>query len=106
MDPERVLRRLLVVTVVFLGLVIVVAAASGPKESSGVTRPASTSGYSHELLQSDAYMTQQMSAPNANTDSQSHAGDAQLDRSQNPGYVAALEHHQADIDRMLARGTP
>jgi len=51
-------------------------------------------------------MTEQMSTPNANTDSQYHAGDEQLERSQSAGYVQAVEQHQADIKRMLARGTP
>jgi hypothetical protein len=41
-----------------------------------------------------------------NTDSPVHANDEQLVRSQDPGYVRALEQHQADIDRMLARGNP
>ena len=98
MDPERVLKRFLVVSALSVGLVIGVAAVAGPDEASGPTRPAVTSGYSHEQLQRDAYMTQQMSPPNANTDSQFHASDAQLGRSQSPGYVGALEQHQADID--------
>lgn len=51
-------------------------------------------------------MTQQMSTPNANTDSQLHASDGQLERSRNLGYVIALEQHQADIDQMLGRGAP
>lgn len=104
MNPERVLKRLSAVAVLFFGSVIVVAAASEPDELSGTSaRPPATSEYSHNDLQLDATMTQQMSAPNANTDSQIHVGDPQQRRSQRPGYVSALEQHQANIDRMLAR---
>lgn len=68
--------------------------------------PRAVSSYSHDQLQRDATMTQQMSTPNANTDSQYHGNDGQLDRSQSASYVAALEQHRADIDRILARGAP
>lgn len=57
----------------------------------------------HEQLQNDAFMTESMSTPNAHTDRQNHRTDEQLRRSQNAAYLAALEGHQADIDRMLAR---
>ena len=105
MDPERVLKRLLIVAVLFVGSMIAVGAISGPQPTTGPARPVGSS-VSHEELQRDANMTQQMSTPNANTDAAVHDDDAQLQRSQNPGYVDALEQHQADIDRMLARGTP
>lgn len=59
----------------------------------------------HDLLQVDANMTQQMSAPNASV-GQNHLRDDQLQRSQDPNYVQLLESHQADIDRMLARVGP
>ena len=62
-----------------------------------------TGRVSHEQLQNDAFMTESMSTPNAHTDRQNHRTDEQLERSQNAGYLAALERHQADIDRMLAR---
>lgn len=105
MDANRILKRLLVIAVAFLGLVITVSAVSGPGEAT----PGRSSGaavYSHNELQRAANMTQQMSTPNANTDSPYHTGDEQLQRSSNSGYVRAVEQHQADIDRMLARGTP
>jgi hypothetical protein len=57
----------------------------------------------HDLLQLDANMTQQMSTPNASV-GQNHLRDEQLQRSQDRNYVQLLESHQADIDRMLARG--
>ena len=108
MDPNRVVRRLLFVTVAFFGSVITLGLVTAPEDAPN--RPAQSPGivatYSHDQLQSDANMTQQMSTPNANTDSQYHANDGQLDRSQNAGYVAALEQHQLDLDRMLAQGTP
>lgn len=47
-------------------------------------------------------MTHQMSAPNAITDSAYHRADGQLTRAQSEAYVAALEQHQAAIDKMIA----
>lgn len=61
---------------------------------------------SHQVLQVDANMTEQMSLPNADTARQSHLNDPQLARSQNPDYVRLLEQHQADIDQMLAVDNP
>ena len=58
---------------------------------------------SHDQLQIDTSMIEIMSTPNAHTDRQNHRSDEQLRRSQNAAYLAALERHQADIDRMLAR---
>jgi len=101
------MRKLMVVVVLFFGSVIAVGLASEP---DGQSRPASSTsggGYSHELLQQDAAMTQRMSAPNADGPMQrGQVRDDQLNHSQNPGFVRALEQHQADIDRMLARPTP
>ena len=63
-----------------------------------------TGSYSHEQLQRDAGMTQQMSVPNASGPMEQYqTRDPQLDRAQDPAYVGALEQHQRDIDRMLAR---
>jgi hypothetical protein len=99
------MRKLLITTVVFVGTVIGVGLASEPTENPG-TRSSSSggSGYSHELLQQDAEMTQRMSTPAADGPMQSGGvRDTQLDHSQDPAFVRALEQHQADIDRMLAR---
>lgn len=58
----------------------------------------------HDTLQQDALMTQRMAAPNAAGPMfTGQVQDDQLLHSQNPGFVRALEEHQADIDRMLAR---
>jgi hypothetical protein len=91
-----------------LGTIVGLASLTAPDDPSvSNTRvPAASSTYSHELLQSDADMTQQMSAPNANTSSQAHRGDGQLARSQNLAYVMALEEHQAGLDQMLAEPSP
>lgn len=107
MDANRTLKRLLIVALGFVGLMITVGVLSGPDDPTG-GRPSSPAVvYSHDELQRAANMTQQMSTPNANTGSPYHAGDEQLQRSlSNAGYVRAVEQHQADIDRMLARGTP
>ena len=106
MDANRTLKRLLIVAVAFLALMITVGVVSGPDDTTGGRPSTPAAVYSHEELQRAANMTQQMSTPNASTDSQYHAGDEQLQRSSNTGYVRAVEQHQADIDRMLARGTP
>ena len=45
-------------------------------------------------------------APGANTSSQFHREDDQLARSQRPGYVQALEAHQAGLAQMLAEPSP
>lgn len=107
MDAERALRRLLFSAVAFFGALTTVGVLTTPDGAAGGrSRPAVVPGYSHDELQPAADMTQQMSSPTANTGSQAHTRDEQLVRSGNAGFVQALERHQADIDRMLARGTP
>ena len=52
-------------------------------------------------------MTEQMSVPDASGPMfDGTVIDDQLRRSQDPAYVAALEAHQREIDRMLGRVTP
>ncbi|HEY9555613.1 MAG TPA: hypothetical protein VIR58_02695 [Acidimicrobiales bacterium] len=74
---------------------------------SVATAPAlqqSSSVDGHDTLQQDALMTQRMAAPNAAGPMfTGQVQDDQLLHSQNPAFVQALEEHQADIDRMLAR---
>jgi hypothetical protein len=108
-DSTRALKRLLFLAVGVFVSVIILGVVAEPDDASDrpATRPAVGSGYSHDELERAANMTQQMSAPSANTGSQAHADDEQLRRSQqDPGYVGALEQHQAGLDAMLARGTP
>ena len=99
------MKKLLIVTALFFGTVIGVGLASEPDATPA--RAPTTSGsstYSHELLQQDATMTQRMSTPTADGPMQrGDVRDTQLDHSQDPAFVRALEQHQADIDRMLAR---
>ena len=98
---RRPLKRLLVgVIVLFVGLGL--TTTRGPDDRPPAS-PATQSEYSHEVLQIDAAMTQQMSIPNADTGRQNHRTDPQLLRSSNENYLRSLEQHQADIDRMLAR---
>jgi hypothetical protein len=105
-DPAmRPLRRLIVsAVVVFVGLGLTTTRGTSPDQPSNTSD--TYTGYTHEELQPDANMTQRMSTANANTDSQNHRRDPQLDRSLDPNYLAALEQHQADVDRMLARQNP
>lgn len=104
MDAERTIKRLSIFGVLFLAAVITFGLASQPDAPSGGSpRPASGTAYSHATLQQDAGMTEQMSTPNANTGGSPHANDAQLRRSQDAGYVRALEEHQAGLDQMLGR---
>lgn len=104
------LKRLMVAAVVFFASVVTLAALTAPDDprstpSTGGS-PVAT-GYSHEDLQADANMTQQMSAPNASgpmhPDDQTNQ---MLERSQKPAYLRALEQHQQGLDQMLARPTP
>ena len=71
------------------------AALPDPKPGAG----ASSTSYSHALLESDLMMTQRMG-----TDAQMPMQDAaMLTRSRDPGYLRALEDHSAQVDRMLGR---
>ena len=84
----------------------VLAFASTQSAQNSPPRPApEPAAVSHELLQNDANMTEQMSTPNASL-GPNHQQDAQLERSQESNYVRLLEQHQADVDRMLAQPTP
>lgn len=98
------MRKLLSITVVFFASVIGVGLASEP--TGNTARFGTTSGdtgYSHEVLQQDAAMTQRMSSPVADTPMQrGEVRDRQLDHSQSAAFVRALERHQGAIDRMLA----
>ncbi len=100
--------KLVVAPAFTLGAIAGLASLTAP-DDPGAPRPATpaaSSVYSHDILQSDADMTQQMSAPGANTSSQFHREDGQLARSQRPGYVEALEAHQAGLAQMLAEPSP
>lgn len=100
MNVERFGKRLAIFAGLFFTGILALGLANEPQGGSGVpARQAPGISYSHEVLQQDALMTQQMSTPNAPV----HNNDAQLHRSQDPGYVRSLERHQEDIDRMLAR---
>ena len=99
------MKKLLIAATLIFGAMIGAGLTSDP--ASTPSRPAiasDSSTYSHELLQRDANMTQRMSTPTADGPMQSGVvRDTQLDHSQDPAFVRALEQHQADIDRMLAR---
>lgn len=97
------LRGFIVAQAILLGVVTVVAGLTAPDEPSTAPAQSSVSSYSHDLLQRDADMTRQMSAPNADGPMQRYqVVDPQLEHSQQAGFVPALEDHQSDIDRMLA----
>lgn len=104
MEANRTVKKLLIVAAGLFGLMVTVGVLDGPGDPTN--RPPTAPGYSHEELQRAADMTQQMSTPVANTGSTYHARDEQLQRSSSAGYVRAVEQHQTDIDRMLARETP
>jgi hypothetical protein len=96
----RALKRLLGLTV--LAFVALAFTTTGTNTADSRV-PSTTRRVAHEQLQIDTSMIERMSTPNADTDRQNHRTDEQLARAQNAGYLAALERHQADIDRMLAR---
>ena len=77
-------------------------APAGPATPTADPAPAQSAR--PDLLAEDAFMTQQMSTPNASGPMQDgRIQEPMLQRSQDAGYVRALEQHHADIDRMLAR---
>jgi hypothetical protein len=105
--PMGPFTKLVVGPSLLLGTIAGLASLTTADDPAGSKPPASvTAAYSHEVLQSDADMTQQMSAPSANTSAQFHRDDEQLVRSQNSAYLRALEQHQAGLDQMLADPTP
>ena len=108
MDPNRAIRRLMLLAAALVASVVTLGALTAPAgtPNRSPSAPDVTSSFSHGQLQRDTSMTQQMSTPNVETRSQYHADDGQLHRSQNAGYVTALEQHQAEIDQMLAQGSP
>jgi hypothetical protein len=91
-----------------LGSIVALSAVAQPDERPDQRARPSAAGsiYSHEDLQRAADMTQQMSATGANTASRHHLDDEQLSGSRSLAYLQALERHQSDIDRMLARPSP
>lgn len=95
----RPLKRLVGLAVLGLGALALTTPGTNAADGGVPT----TGRFSHEQLQNDTSMTESMSTPNAHTDRQNHRTDRQLESSQDPGYLAALERHQTDIDRMLAR---
>lgn len=105
MDADRALKRLLIGSVGFVAAIVTVGAftAGDVGGDASARRPVPVSSFSHEELQRASAMTLDMSRPNADTGSQFHAGDEQLARSRSDAYLRAVEQHQADIDRMLAR---
>lgn len=130
MGGMRALKRLLVGLALWSGLVVGISVstsdgappapaspaavtstpATGTASTNVTTAPtapvASSPVNGHDNLQRDAEMTQRMSAPGASGPMFSgQIRDPQLDHSQNPAFIKALEDHQADIDRMLARST-
>jgi hypothetical protein len=118
MDEMRTLKRLLVGLVLWSALVVGISVSTSngappaPASPAAVTSTpttgtvASSPADDHDGLQRDAEMTQRMSAPNASGPMfTGQIRDPQLDHSQNPAFIKALEEHQADIDQMLARPT-
>lgn len=130
MDEMRALKRLLVSLALWSGLVVGISVSTSDgappappspaavtstlttgtpsaRVTSAATAPVASSPVDdHDTLQRDAEMTQRMSAPNASGPMfTGQIRDPQLDHSQNPAFIKALEEHQADIDQMLARPT-
>ena len=82
------------------------APALPPTSPSSVAAGAGVEGVEGQLHQ-DYNMTRYMGDPGAAGPMFSgQMVDPQLQHSQNPSFVAALEQHQADMDRMLGKGQP
>jgi hypothetical protein len=100
--PVKWLIGLFATSLIVLG--VAATTTSDPSQTRTVKPP--DASYSHVSLQPDADMTQQMSAPNADTGRPNHTNDPQLTRAADAAYLRSLEQHQSDIDRMLARPVP
>lgn len=88
----------------FFALIITVGLLSEPPDRPVQAPRAGVSQTDHGVLQRDSEMTQRMGVPGApGVMERGGVVDDQLRHSQNPGFVADLEAHQAEIDRMLAR---
>lgn len=78
-------------------------AVTVPTTDRAVRAPTSREDQLHQ----DYNMTQYMSGPTASGPMfTGQITDPQLEHSSDPAFVRELEQHQADMDRMLARGTP
>ena len=94
---KSILLRGLVWTVVTSSLAFFPIAAS-------VSQPALTSGiFSHDQLDADRAMTQQMAVVVGPGMDAQMVSDGMLARSANAAYTSALEQHVAEFDRMLGQ---
>ena len=107
MTAQTSWRRLLIASLALFVSVVAFGLATAPDDQpADSTRGAPNAEYSHEQLQGAANMTQAMSTVNAGGRMQSgQMADDQLRQSHNPGFVDALEQHQAEVNRMLGLGT-
>lgn len=97
-------RSIAIVSIVVVSLASMSSGSGTRPSPSGSSDSGSVGAATHAQMQLDIEMTQRMSTPIAFGPMQGGlVRDSQLQRSRDPGYVLALERHQADIDRMLAR---
>ena len=90
------------VGLVVVGITLFVFAAALPSSTPGPdVSPAG--GYSHDQLDADRVMTEQMSVNVGPAMMAGMPANGMLARSTTPGYVRALEQHAYQLDRMLAR---
>ena len=91
--------------VIVMGAIFVSTGLAAESPPTPIRAPApAVPAADHTQLQVDSDMTQRMSTPNASGAMQDgKVTDPQLTHSSNPAFVAQLEQHQQDIDRMLAR---
>ena len=90
---------------IVMGAVFVSTGLAAESPATPTRTPAPAVGAAdHTQLDVDFQMTQRMSTPNASGPMQEgRVTDPQLTHSSAPAFVAQLEQHQRDIDRMLAR---
>lgn len=97
------LRSFAIVSLAVVSLASMSSGSGNRPSPSGSSDSGSVGAATHAQMQLDVEMTQRMSTPIASGPMQGGlVNDSQLQRSRDPGYVVALERHQADIDRMLA----
>jgi hypothetical protein len=96
-SPLRVLVGLVATGALVSVAFVVLAVAT----STDASRP--TAGFSHEQLEADRVMTQQMATSVGSGMDSVMINDGMLARSGNVAYLRALEQHTRDVDRMLGR---
>lgn len=96
-SPTKAVLGLLAVGATVVVTFVAVAAVTAER------RPLMSGGFSHEQLEADRIMTEQMATASGAGMRSLMLVDGMLERSANDAYLRALERHAYEVDRMLGR---